>query len=359
MDFFSIRNKYKTWGIVTLVSIYLLILVGGVVRSTGSGMGCPDWPKCFGQWIPPTDVSQLPSEYKEIYSEKRRQKNIKIARVLNHLNFINLSKSLLNNDTVMYQELDFNVTKTWIEYLNRLLGVFVGIFILILTIISLKYLAIDYNITINTVVSFILVGLEGWIGSIVVSTNLLPFAITIHMFLALLLIGILINTIIKSQLPIFNVKTNKGIIMLLYIVTGITFVQILLGSQVRESIDEIAFFNQFSNRNLWIGELGNAFYVHRSFSILILFVNLFILYKIQKDYGTNNLKYKISLIFNFLLWLEVCLGIYMAYFSIPAFSQPLHLFIATMVFGLQFSLLIFLKHVHPISVETKSLGHDF
>lgn len=341
MDYLSLKRNYKKWGIITLVSLYILVLLGGIVRSTGSGMGCPDWPKCFGQWIPPTDVANLPNDYKEVYAEKRKVKNNKLAKMLLKLNLNTLS-SEISSDNSVNEEQDFNAIKTWIEYVNRVFGVLVGFAVIILTFISFQFWKIDSMITINSVLSLVLVCLEGWIGSIVVSTNLLPFTVTVHMFLAIILIGLLIYTIVRSQGISLNLNllTNYSSYFIILLIL-FTSIQILLGSGVRENIDIIAASFSYQNRYLWIDKLSTIFYFHRSISSLILICNLFFLYKVHKQFGLSSLLYRIALLFNILLWCEVVIGIGMAYFAIPAFLQPFHLLFGCLILGFQFTFYAF------------------
>ena len=164
---------YRKLNFVTLILLFLLILAGGIVRSTGSGMGCPDWPKCFGKIIPPTDVSELPKNYKEEFLAKRKKKNDKLSKMLSYLGFNELSNKILNDKSI-YVEDDFNVYKTWIEYLNRLLGAIVGFSILLTFISSFKYIKSEKKIFIFSLISLILVLFKACIGSIVVSKKLRP-----------------------------------------------------------------------------------------------------------------------------------------------------------------------------------------
>lgn len=284
--------------------VFLVILAGGVVRMTQSGMGCPDWPKCFGMWIPPTDASQLPADF-EKYLDK--------------------------------QDIDhsFNVYHTWIEYINRLLGAILGLFIIINLWMAVRYFwKTKRAIVWWSVALLIFVGFQGWLGKLVVDSNLSVVKITTHMLVAILIAIVpLINI---SLLETEKYKISKTLRNLILLFLGLLTVQIVLGTQVREDVDIVSKALGYEQRELWIERLGNSFNIHRSFSWLILIVGIVMTW----------LSYKGDMIKRYVQWMMagvlslILIGIVMAHLNMLAIAQPAHLVIACgLTVGVVFSLL--------------------
>lgn len=343
----SSNSAYIKYSWFLMGFVFLVILAGGVVRMTQSGMGCPDWPTCFGMWIPPTDASQLPADFEKYLSK---------------------------------QDIDhtFNVYHTWIEYINRLLGAILGVFIFIYAIwSSLKFsirrprlktillsnlglavsliifatlgsslllkifgvafilsalyslfFAIKYakpnqrSIVVVSILLLIAVAIQGWLGKLVVDENLSVFKITIHM----------VGALVIAALPLLNISALKEsklqvTPLIKKLMTGMIFVllvQIIFGTQVREEIDVISKSLLYQQRELWIERLGNIFFIHRSFSWAVLIGVVALYYKSRNiaEY-TNIVKW---ILFNVLV--IIGLGVTMVYMNVPAISQPLHLLLA-------------------------------
>lgn len=355
---------FRKLGIATIIAVYVLILVGGIVRSTGAGMGCPDWPLCFGEWIPPTDVSQLPENYQEIYTKKRKAKNARLAKYLKNLGWNDLSKRIVNEASIN-EETSFHVFHTWVEYINRLVGVLIGFFVLGTLWYARNYLSTDSAIFWLSFFALILVILEGWIGSIVVSTNLLPGMITLHMLLAILIVFTLMYVVTRSfsevlKFPIVKNRKKLNIVLLLTII--LSTLQVVLGTQVREAIDMIAKSLGETNRGSWINEAGATFYIHRSFSWIVLFSGVYLVYNLRQKVLQNFVTLQIyAIVLIILLIAEIATGAMMAYFSIPAFLQPVHLLLSVVILGVQFLLLLLVNYkqimLPKITLEEKKLEY--
>ena len=327
------RKKFNFWTKTSILLVYLVIATGGVVRMTGSGMGCPDWPKCFGYYIPPTNIAQLTWFSQKIFKKgqmiiykdelKISKNNFTSGLDFDHKNW---------EDYTKHDYSKFNPLHTWVEFINRLIGVICGISVLILGFYSLQFFKNKPIITILSLLTIIAVGFQAWLGKIVVDSNLNPYSITIHMLMALLIISILIFIYsLNSNYKKNNVKSLalKNIVLLSLIFTTI---QILIGTQVREFIDEQIVMMGETKKNLWLLVLPSIFLTHRSFSLLILTVNFFIIY-ISRMINLNS---KIIFWILGIIAIEIILGIAMYYLHFPFSSQPLHLLLATILFGVQF-----------------------
>lgn len=298
-----------------ILGTYLVILAGAIVRGTGSGLGCPDWPRCFGQWVPPMDISELPANYKEVY---------KIA-----------GKTIA----------DFDPFKTWTEYINRLAGVVLGFLMIILFGMSVKLREQERNLPWYCGGLLLLILIQGGVGALVVSTHLKPFIITIHMFLAVvLLFGLLYLKKYCEDLEDTSIvqKIDEKALLITRILVAATFIQVLLGTQVRQQVDHFIRDTLEATNETIISFLGPLFYFHRTFSLVIIGLFIYLLVYLHRS-RCNRGAFFLTLFAFFCVLGNVFTGIALNYFEFPANAQPPHLFFGVMTLGLLYSLSLNLR----------------
>jgi len=331
--YYSKRFIRFNW--ITLILIYLVVIAGSFVRITGSGMGCPDWPKCFGQWIPPTAEKELPQGYKHIYTAKRAKKISKFGKFLSAIGLDKTAKAIQNDPTLLTEE-NFNAQKTWTEYINRLFGFLAGNAMLL----SFFWILLKYRrkkLVLIAGINLVLMGIQAWFGSIVVASNLVPWTITVHLLLALIIIVLqllVLRTISPSQQQ--TIPLRKRMKRLAFFVCAITCYQLFLGTQVREYIDALT--KQGFGRSSWTEHLGIAFFIHRSFSWLVLVVMTYMMWMNEKGN-----KHRILRFAYLILALELTSGVLLAYANMPGLVQTSHLIFATVLFGILTMLVFRLK----------------
>ena len=319
----QVSSRFLKFQWVVLILIFLVVFAGSFVRMSGSGMGCPDWPKCFGKWVPPTELTELPEDYREAYLLKRQKKVEKFCKFLDRIGLDATAQKILNDPDV-YKEEAFNARKTWIEYINRLAGFLAGNAMLL----GFGWLLLFYRKRkwlLLTGLNLVLMGIEAWFGSIVVVTNLVPWTITIHLFLALVIIGIqlyLLHNMQNKQRS--DLPKEKAFQWLSWLILGITFYQMFLGTQVRESID--ALVKKGYSRAEWIEQLGLPFFIHRSFSWLVLILLVYLFWQNRQKWHYS----RINVAF-YLLAAELCTGVALAYADMPGLVQTAHLVFATIL----------------------------
>jgi cytochrome c oxidase assembly protein subunit 15 len=334
------KDRFRKINLLTIVLLFILILAGGVVRSTGSGMGCPDWPKCFGGYIPPTNVADLPKDYKQEYVEGRVNKNQKVAKMFDMFGFAELAQRIRADRSILIPE-DFNVGKAWTEYINRLIGALSGVFLLLSAVFAFSYFKENKLIAFLSFLNLILVAFQAWLGSIVVSTNLFAWLVTVHMLAALAILAINIATYHMAK--VYGKKSlsiNPIVHIVTLLVLLLSIVQIAFGTEVREKIDDVANRFQGGYRESWIAQAGNIFIQHRDIAILVLLGNVVLYALIRRTFSRHSIQQQIMSFTFLVIMLQIVTGILLSYCSLPPYAQTAHIVLASLVFGAQFYLML-------------------
>jgi len=290
-------SSFQRLALWTTASTYFLILVGGLVRASGAGLGCPDWPRCFGSWIPPASAAELPPQF---------------------------DPSL------------FNRTLMWTEYLNRLLGVTVGFLILATVVSAWRHHRREPRIFRATVAALVLTGFQGWLGGRVVASDLAAWIVTVHLIFALVIVQLLLYATVRALR-----KAGGPPSPLLIALIAVTMIQIGLGTQVRGAVD-VAIESGVARASA-LASVGSLDHLHRNAALIVFAGSLLILMWLWTRFPRKKTLIRWAFVVAGLATLQVALGISMAYVSLEPATQVAHLTVASLLLGAETVLLLLAK----------------
>ena len=290
-------TSFQRLALWTTATTYFLILVGGLVRASGAGLGCPDWPRCFGSWIPPASAANLPPQF---------------------------------------DPSQFNPTLMWTEYLNRLLGITVGLLIFATAISAWRNHRHQPRILWTTIAAFLLVGFEGWLGGRVVAHELAAWIVTAHLIVAIVIVQLLLYATFEAFAGEARVAGGAGITWATVALIVLTLVQAGFGTQVRGHVD--AAMDSGVARDAALATVGRLDYLHRDLAFVVfLGATLLTLWLLSK----RSPLIRWSFVVLALAVAQIALGGLMAYVSLIPAAQVGHLTLASLLLGAETVLWLF------------------
>jgi len=141
-------TRFARLAAAAATTTYVLIVIGAIVRSTGSGMGCPDWPTCHGAWIPPLGDNAA-----------------------------------------------------WIEWIHRSVAALVGVLVVGLAVLAMVDHRRQRSIVGASVAAVVVTGAQAWLGKITVDTNNAGEWVTAHLAMAMILLALLAFVFVRTRYP--------------------------------------------------------------------------------------------------------------------------------------------------------------
>ena len=291
---------FRRLALLSTVGTYVAIFAGGLVRVSGAGLGCPDWPNCFGGWIPPLTAADLPAD-------------------------INPAA--------------FNFTLAWIEYLNRLTGMILGLFIAATAIAAIVQYRNKPRILYPSLGAALLVAFQGWQGGQVVISELHPLAVSIHLVLALIIVSIL--TYVTQQAYYIEENGNtravaypRSVPVTVAVLWILTVLQIILGANVRGTVESLVATNPLANDHELLALVGGIKYIHVLLGVALAAMTI----------GIGIMVYRITPqpepIVKFSVWwlillvgAQMSLGTGLIAIALPPLLQLFHVWVASLFVG--------------------------
>lgn len=310
------------FALLTVVLLYLVVLAGSIVRATGSGMGCPDWPKCYGQLIPPTRVEDIDfsaldiAKFREVWKGKGG-------------NPVDVTEESLRRD--------FDAEATWTEFINRVIGALSGLSALLTLICAIAGYPRRWALLAALVLQLILFGLAAWLGKVVVDHNLLPWKITMHMMVAVALVTTAL-VVLHLAKPGAAISVKSSLRWQLGLALVLTLAQIVLGTQVRETVDHLDAGACCDGR--LEQHLGLPLVWHRVGAIAVLSLVAISFFRLKFSPASASAAPWLSVLPGLVVAVEYAAGVILIRAELPRALQPVHLVLAVLLHGMLIALLL-------------------
>lgn len=293
-------RAFKRFALVSTIASYLLIFTGGLVRVCGAGLGCPDWPKCFGRWLPPFSASQLPADI---------------------------------------DQSAFNLALAWIEYSNRLLGMALGLLVVVTALLAIKYHRQVARIIYPTLAAALLVAIEGWQGGKVVTSQLQPLFVSLHLLIALGIVLLLTYVTWQAYYIEHHEDAGEGAYpkrarLWIAFLGALAIAQVILGTQVRSALEILTGQYPLATDLELIAKLDYLKYLHPALGAMLAIITLAIGYQVLRLSTHESVLIRYGVWSSALLLVcQLALGMGLIGVGTPPLLQVFHLWAAALYVG--------------------------
>ena len=219
--------RFQKIALIAVVSTFIMVVIGVIVRSTGSGMGCPDWPLCHGQIIPPTGDSAA-----------------------------------------------------WLEWIHRFWGVVIGFVVLGLVIEALISQRQTRSLVVGSFAALLLTGFQAYLGMRTVALNNSGESVTAHLAAAMVLLAVTIFLAVRAGYParIPEHGSSQRLTLLVGFTAFSIFALLLFGSHVTATASALVYpdWPLFNGQLLptfsadpSVASLQLAHFLHRFVSLIV------------------------------------------------------------------------------------------
>ncbi|MFB3739188.1 MAG: heme o synthase [Candidatus Velamenicoccus archaeovorus] len=290
-------KRFRALALSSTVATTILIGWGGVVRATGSGDGCPDWPRCFGTWIPPLEYHAL------------------------------------------------------IEYTHRSLALIATVLIALQAIAAFRRhrrQTAVYRASLLVVPLFLV---QAGLGGIVVNTDLNPAWVTVHFAVAMLVLADLVYAYVASVALEAGGAGDRSFARVAMWTALATYALLLVGTYVRAEDAGVVFQDWPLMDGKLVPTLGGAatvMFAHRLLAAVVTLLVLWVAIRVRTVPGRPRSLVALGTTLLLLFALQVLVGAANVWTGLEAWARATHVMVSALIWAVAVALAAWSRHVPAV-----------